>query len=394
MYEQKRVVYMKIMVYERAGGKVGIRNAVGVISTVACANHVASLIAKEKNAVEFTHPYGCDQLGEDLTLSFETLARIGSHPNIGGVVVVGLGCEEIDAFALAGRIKESQKPVFALRIQDEGGTLKAAKKGRELVRRINEELNTQKRREADLSELIVGLECGGSDYTSGIASNPALGEACDMLVNAGARAVFGETTELMGTEHILRKKCADEKTADFIDARVAAIEKVATDLKVDLRGTQPSPGNIEGGLTTIEEKSLGGVCKIGSTPIRDGIPFGRPITARGVTFMDTPGNDLACTLGLMSGGAHLVVFTTGRGTPMGFAGLPVIKVTANELMAEKMADNTDIDLSPILRDEMTIKEGGALILKCIAATASGKKTKSEKLGHREFSLYRISPILT
>ena len=248
--------------------------------------------------------------------------------------------------------------------------------------------------ETDLSHLTIGLECGGSDFTSGIASNPVLGVFTGKLCAAGGKAVFGETAELMGAEEILKNHAADERIYQFIEGRIKAVEQVALDMHVDLRGTQPSPGNIEGGLSTIEEKSLGGVMKIGAERIVDAISFGEKATKPGVTYVDTPGNDLACSLGLACAGAQIIIFTTGRGTPMGFASSPVYKVTANRRIASIMEENFDLDLSGIVDGDMTIPEGGEKLWQDILAAAEGRETRAEQLGHREFSLYRVSPILT
>lgn len=386
---------MELNLFARENGTFGVRNRIAVLSTVGCANHVAELIAQGSSLADaYTHAYGCDQLGGDLTLSFDMLARMGMHPNAGAVVVVGLGCEEIDAQELAERIAQTGKPVLPLIIQQEGGTTKTAEKGQAFCREMEQKLLMQKRVPAPFSALTIALECGGSDYTSGIAANPAMGAAAGEFIRQGARVVFGETTELMGAEDILDGLCQTPDIAAFIRQKIAAVEQVALDWKVDLRGSQPSPGNIRGGLSTIEEKSLGGVCKIGRERIVDALDFGQPVTKPGVTFMDTPGNDLACSLGLCGGGAQLVIFSTGRGTPMGFAAAPMIKVTANPVIAERMAENIDVDLSDILTGRRSVEQGGELLMDWVCRVAQGQEVAAEKLGHREFALYRISPILT
>ena len=386
---------MQLNLFERENGAFGVRNRIAVISTVGCANHVADLIAQGSPLADaYTHAYGCDQLGGDLTLSFRMLARMGQHPNVGAAVVVGLGCEEIDAVELADQIAKTGKPVLPLIIQQEGGTTKTAEKGRAFCRKMEQALLAQKRVSAPFSALTIALECGGSDYTSGIAANPAMGAAASRFVREGARVVFGETTELMGAEDILDGLCQTPDIAAFIRRKIAAVEQVALDWKVDLRGSQPSPGNIRGGLSTIEEKSLGGVCKIGREPIVDGLDFGQEVVKPGVSFMDTPGNDLACTLGLCGGGAQIVLFSTGRGTPMGFAAAPMIKITANAALAQKMAENIDVDLSGILTGAYSVEQGGDQLFDRLCRVAQGEEVAAEKLGHREFALYRISPILT
>ena len=386
---------MNLKMYARANGTYGVRNRIAVIPTVACANHVAEQIAAAvETADAYCHPYGCDQLGKDLDLSFNCLKLMGTHPNNGAVLVLGLGCEEILPHELYEAVKAEQPMTELLVMQEYGGSTRSIERGIEICRRFEQELARQERVDADLSNLTIGLECGGSDYSSGLASNPSLGEFTAHLCAEGGKAVFGETTELMGAEEILRNHAASQDVFDFIDSRIKAVEQVALDMHVDLRGTQPSPGNIEGGLSTIEEKSLGGVMKIGREKIVDAIPFGAKATRPGVTFVDTPGNDLACSLGLACAGAQIIIFTTGRGTPMGFASSPVYKVTANAFIAGIMAENFDLDLSDIIEGDMTIRQGGEKLWEDILRVAEGKETAAERLGHREFSLYRVSPILT
>lgn len=384
-----------IKLYPRENGTGGVRNRIAVISTVACANHVAEQIAAQiPEADAYTHPYGCDQLGADLTLSFDCLVKMGTHPNVGAALVVGLGCEEIKAESLYNEIAKQQPLCDWLTIQEEGGTSKSIAQGVELLHRFQKELSQMQREEFPLSALTVGLECGGSDFTSGIAANPAMGKMAEKLCQAGCKVIFGETAELMGAEEILRKLCVRPEHYEWICQRIHRVEQAAFDMKVDLRGTQPSPGNIDGGLTTIEEKSLGGVCKIGSLPIRDVLNFAETARTPGVSFMDTPGNDLACSLGLAAGGAQVILFPTGRGSPMGFAAAPVIKLTGNALVADQMGENIDVDLSGIVQRTMSLEEGGERLLEKLLAVVNGEETAAERLGHREFSLYRISPILT
>lgn len=384
-----------LMLYKRADGRYGVRNRIAIIPSVACVNHIAEKIASEIPIADaYTHPYGCDQLGGDLDLSFRCLAAMGTHPNVGAVLVIGLGCEEILPHELYEEIHSVNPLSDVLVMQEVGGTTEMIRRGCAVCHSFEQKLQEQKRVAADSSALIIGLECGGSDFTSGIASNPAVGNFTERICRRGGKAVFGETTELMGSENILKTHIERDEVYRFITEKINRIEKTASDLHVDLRGTQPSPGNIEGGLCTIEEKSLGGVMKIGREKIQDGIPFGSRAVASGVTFVDTPGNDLACSLGLAAAGAQIIIFTTGRGTPMGFSAAPVIKVTANEWISNLMAENFDLDLSDIVSGTMSVSDGGRLLFDRVMRTASGEETASERLGHREFSLYRISPILT
>ncbi|MBR6851771.1 MAG: UxaA family hydrolase, partial [Lachnospiraceae bacterium] len=257
-----------VKLFARPNGTYGVRNRIAVIPSVACANHVVEKIAAAVDIADaYTHPYGCDQLGYDLELSFRCLQIMGTHPNVGAVLVIGLGCEEILPHDLYEAIKAEQPLTELLVMQEYGGSTRTIERGIEICRGFAEQLARQERVETELSHLTIGLECGGSDFTSGIASNPVLGAFTGKLCAAGGKAVFGETTELMGAEEILRRHASTEEVFRFIDERIKAVEQVALDMHVDLRGTQPSPGNIEGGLSTIEEKSLGGVMKIGAEPI-------------------------------------------------------------------------------------------------------------------------------
>ncbi len=386
---------MKIKMYQRENGSYGVRNRIAVIPAVACVNHVAELIAAAVDIADaYTHPYGCDQLGYDKELSCKCLVKMGIHPNNGAVLVVGLGCEEILPRDLYEAIKTQQVNAELLIMQEIGGTEKCVEIGREICKELAAKLAGQQKVETDIAHLTVGVECGGSDFTSGIASNPAVGLFTEKLAALGGKVVFGETTELMGAEDIIKDHCASEEIYNFIIGKIKKVENIAIDMKVDLRGTQPSPGNIAGGLSTIEEKSLGGVCKIGKSPIIAGLEFGDTATKSGVSFVDTPGNDMACSLGLSAAGAQIVIFTTGRGTPMGFAAVPVIKVTANAKIFQLMRENFDIDLSDIVEGDASITAGGEIIFDKVLSVAEGELTAAEKLGHREFSLYRVSPILT
>jgi len=385
----------RIKVYGRKNGMIGIRNHLAVISTVFCANHVAeSIVRQVPEAVAITHHFGCGQLGKDAEQTLRVLTNMGKHPNVGAVLVVGLGCEQIGAHDLAVEIASTQKPVKTSVIQDEGGTSATIEKGvtccRQLIKGMQEDVD---RISASCSELVVGLECGGSDFTSGIASNPAVGIVADLFTDVGARVIFGETAEALGAEHILAERAVNKKVKAFIFNKVAATEKLAEDMHVDMRGSQPSPGNIAGGLSTIAEKSLGAICKSGNRPIVDVLEYAEPAGKAGLSFMDCPGQDLASICGIVAGGAHAVLFTTGRGTPLGFAIAPVVKISANSEAVKKMAENIDIDLSGILTGDMNLDDAGRIIAAKVLEVAGGKLSKAEKLGHREFGFHSIGPTL-
>ena len=382
----------KLKGYRRENGRFGIRNHLLVIPASVCASETASRIAAlVPGAVAIPHQHGCCHVGADYRQTVRTLVGFGVNPNVGAVLVVGLGCEGIQASVLADGIRESGKPVETLIIQECGGTLKTIAKGAEVCARLSRILAVQTREEFDLSELVLGLECGGSDPTSGIAANPAVGKASNRLIDAGGSTILSETTELIGAEHLLAARCATEELADRLLFMVKRIEDKSILYGVDLRGTQPTPGNIAGGLTTIEEKSLGCIYKAGDKPVIGVLEYAEPVDpeVHGLYFMDTPGQDIDSITGMAAGGAQIVVFTTGRGTPTGCPVAPVIKVTGNTETYRTMSDNIDINAGKIITEGASLDDAGNEIFDAILRVADGELTKAESLGHREFGIYRI-----
>ncbi|WP_099361632.1 UxaA family hydrolase [Fredinandcohnia onubensis] len=378
--------------YRRKNGGIGIRNHLLIIPTVVCANHVSNRIQQSvPESVAIPHQHGCSQIGEDKERTHKILAGMGKNPNVGAVLLVSLGCEVIDASELQKEIiQETGKPVEWIDIQDAGGSIKAIQTGSEILRRLHKEIESIPNEEVPLSELIVGVKCGGSDSTSGLCSNPALGKASDLLTAQGGTIVMGETTEIIGAEHIVAETAINEEVAKKVYRAVEKFEKEVERIGADMRGGNPSPGNIDGGLSTIEEKSLGCISKAGTSPLKDVIPFADPIPGKGYYFMDSPGNDIECVSGMAAAGAHMVCFTTGRGTPTGNPIIPVIKITGNEITAKRMEDNIDVDTSPVMKGNETLEESGRRILESIVNVANGELTKAEILGHQEFSISRIS----
>lgn len=380
--------------YRRPNGDVGIRNHLLIIPTVICANQVCTRIAQiVPETVAIPHQHGCSQIGADKQRTFDVLAGTGKNPNVGGVIIVSLGCEVIDPQALAKAIKVTGKPVEVIDIQEVGGSVKAIQLGTELARRMREELDRIEKTDIPFAELKIGVKCGGSDATSGLASNPALGAAADSLIREGGTVVIGETTEIIGAEHVLAGRCRTPDISQRLYQIVDRFEKEVERMGADMRGGNPSPGNIAGGLSTIEEKSLGCISKCGTAPIEGVIEYAEAIPSGGLYFMDSPGNDIECVSGMAAGGVHLVCFTTGRGTPTGSAVVPVIKITGNKQMYERMTDNMDVDVSDMLSGTMTLEEAGERIWQEIREVSHGKLTKAEILGHQEFSINRIGPSL-
>ncbi|WP_419955518.1 UxaA family hydrolase [Neobacillus niacini] len=377
--------------YRRANGKMGIRNHLLIIPTVVCANHVANRIQQSvPDSVAIPHQHGCSQIGEDKERTFNILAGTGKNPNVGAVLLVSLGCEVINARELQEEIRKTGKQVEWIDIQDTGGTVKAIQQGIEIAKQLSAEIQKIPQVDVPLSELILGVKCGGSDATSGLCSNPALGKTSDALLSQGGTIVMGETTEIIGAEHIVAQSAINEEVANKLYACVDQFEKEVERIGADMRGGNPSPGNIEGGLSTIEEKSLGCISKAGSAPLKDVLSFAEEIPGNGYYFMDSPGNDIECVSGMAAAGVHMVCFTTGRGTPTGNPIIPVIKITGNEHTAVKMNDNIDIDTSAVMKGKETIEEAGDRILETVIKAAQGELVKAEILGHQEFSISRIS----
>lgn len=387
---------MKFMGYRRSDGSVGIRNHVLVMPTVVCANQVARGIARNVNSTVWVeHQHGCSQLAPDAAQTARVFVGHGTNPNVYGVVVVGLGCETVRAQDIAAEIKRQcpYKPVHCVIIQDAGGSYKAILEGAVAAHKMVEEASLLAREPIDVSELILGTECGASDACSGLSGNPALGAASDMLIDLGGASILAETTELIGAEHILARRAINKDIADRCYATIRAFENSANSVGVDMRGGNPTPGNIEGGLSSIEEKSLGCVYKGGTKPLVDVIGYAEKITKKGLIFMDTPGNDIEQLTGMAAGGCHICVFTTGRGTPTGSAIVPTIKVATNTVMYNRMKDNMDLNAGTIVDGEETIQKVGQRILDEMIRVASGKKTKAEILGHNDFGIQRIAPTM-
>ncbi|WP_100407713.1 UxaA family hydrolase [Bacillus solitudinis] len=376
--------------YRRPDGKVGIRNHLLLLPTVVCANQVVNRIQQQTpGSVAIPHQHGCSQVGNDKEQTHKVLVGMGKNPNVGAVLVVSLGCEVMNAEQIRDEIAETGKPVVWIDIQDEGGSVNTIKKGIEVADELYQQISSLPVEDIPLSEIAVGVKCGGSDTTSGLCSNPALGKTSDLIIKNGGSIIMGETTEIIGAEHILAKKAVNKQVSQKLYSAIERFEKEIKRMGVDMRGGNPSPGNIEGGLSSIEEKSLGCISKAGTAPLQGVFEYADPVPGKGFYFMDSPGNDIECVSGMAAAGVQVVCFTTGRGTPTGNPIVPVIKISGNELAAKKMADNIDIDTSPVLQGEETLEQAGERIFKEIVNVASGEETKAEILGHQEFSISRI-----
>jgi len=381
------------MGYRRADGAVGVRNLVAIIPTCGCALRAAQLIAAQvEGAVLLDYNGGCGETEADIAVATRLLAQYGRHPNVIGSVVVSLGCETLDAHDLSARIATGVAPTELLVIQQLGGTRKTVARGVEIARRMAAAARELQREPCPLSGLTVALECGGSDATSGMASNPAMGAFSDLMVAAGARVILAETSELLGAEHVLTSRAATPEIARELLAVIDACERFLKATGEDFINKQPSPGNIRGGITTVEEKALGDVLKGGATPIVDVLKDGQPPTLPGLSFMDTPGNDLSSVTGLVAAGSQLVVFTTGRGNPMGNAIAPVIKVTGNAHTYQRMQEDMDLDASPIISGAETVAQVGQRMFDLALRVIAGETTAAEEMQQHQFMMLRQGPV--
>ena len=379
--------------YQRADGPAGVRNYVAVVPTSVAASAVADAIADRgvENVRSTPHQMGIDPPDAARTQIERTLSGIGRNPNVGAALVVSLGPETVDADAIADEIADSGRDVETLSISDAGGTAATVDAGVDLARDLWEGIADARREERDASELVFGVECGGSDATSGIAANPAVGVACDRLVHDGGTACFSETPEFIGAEHLLADRCVDDEVRERLLNRVDRRESTAQLMGVDLRGAQPSPGNQEGGLTTIEEKSLGAISKGGTTPVRGIVDYAESLpVGSGLVLMDTPGYDVESVVGKVAGGAQIVAFTTGRGSTTGNPLAPVIKVTGNPKTADRLTSNMDVDASTIIDGE-SIDAVGGRIYETLLDVASGTRTAAEQRRLEEFAINELQP---
>jgi altronate dehydratase large subunit len=383
---------MNFLGYKRPDGKVGVRNHIVILPSVVCSSEVCNAIARNvKGTISIPHSHGCAQLPFDTEQTSRTLIGIGKNPNVAAVLVIGLGCEVVDSSMIASKITESGKPAKHLIIQEVGGSPKTIKQGVKIAKEMVSYASRFKREKVNLDSLILGVECGGSDACSGLSGNPALGITSDMLIREDGTVILSETTESIGAEHILAKRAINKKVRKRILEIVKRTEKRALNLGLDIGKANPAPGNYEGGITTLEEKSLGCVMKGGSSKIMEVLEYAEAPSQKGLVLMDTPGHDAESVTGLLAGGTQIIAFTTGRGSPMGSPIAPVIKIATNSYLYSNMKDNMDINAGEIITRNKSVQEMGEKIFREVIRVANGKLTKSEILGHREFAINRIGP---
>ena len=382
---------MEFYGYRRKEGRPGIRNHILILPTCACGSESCRIVASQvRGAVNIVFNTGCSDVAANTEMSQKVLTGFALNPNVYGVVIIGLGCETVPHAKLREKIQaRCSKPVVSFGIQEEGGTLKTIEKAVRAAREMAAEAGLQQKEKFPISELLLGIECGGSDATSGIASNPAVGNLSDRLVDLGASAMMSESIEWIGGEHVLARRGATPEIHDQIIRVCEDYEKHLLAAGQDCRAGQPTPGNKAGGLSTIDEKSLGCIRKGGTRPIVEVLEQAQPPTKCGAIVMDTAGYDISSVTSMAAAGCQVIIFTTGRGTPTGNAIVPVLKVTANEHTYSWMEDNMDVDLSGIIRGEQTIEESGGMLLAKLHEIANGKLTKAEAYGFSDIAVDHV-----
>lgn len=373
------------MGYVRENGDVGIRNEIWIVNTVGCVNKISKRLAELTGAYSFEHPFGCSQLGGDHKTTQLILKGLVNHPNAAGVLVLGLGCENNNIDEFKGILGEyNHQRVKFLNCQDCEDEIAD---GVKLIDELKAYADTFKRAEVSVSELKLGLKCGGSDGFSGITANPLVGRVSDKLILYGGSCVLTEVPEMFGAEHLLMKRCKNEEVFD------KTVDLINNFKDYFMRHNQvvyenPSPGNKAGGITTLEEKSLGCIQKGGMSAVTDVLDYGDTLKENGLSLLNGPGNDIVAITNLTAAGVHIILFTTGRGTPLG-APVPIVKISTNSKLADKKQNWIDFDASPILDGQELTDE----LIDYILSVASGEETKNEKNNYREISIFKDGVVL-
>lgn len=389
--------------YPREDGRAGTRNFIAIVAASNCAAHTAELIAEsyrgEKlpanvdGVVAFPHGEGCaHSIGPDTEQLQRTLAGVLNHPNVSAAVILGLGCETNQISHYLGSAATASERLAGLTVQESGGTRATVEAARREIARMIDRAAAEKRVETTASKIVLGLNCGGSDSFSGITANPALGVCSDLLSEIGGTAVLAETTEIFGAEHLLVKRARNRAVAEKLLGFVRGYKQYLNRFGGSF-DDNPSPGNKEGGLSNILEKSLGAIAKAGTSSLNDVVDYAERVQAPGFVFMNTPGYDPVSLTGLAAGGVNLIAFTTGRGSAIGFPTIPVLKIASNSATYRRMRDNMDVNAGRIADGETTPKAVGREIFELLLRVASGERTASERLGHKEFVPWRIGPVL-
>jgi altronate dehydratase large subunit len=385
---------MRFRGYRRNNGSVGVRNLVAVITTTGCINEIPKLISRGiPGAIPLGHNLSCSHLGDDLKRSTWILTNLVGNPNIFGAVLVGMGCEQMSPEKIYQDIQELDKPVELLMLKEVEDWDELVRRGRDAVHRISEVASKQQREEAELGEMSLAIKCGGSDTTSGVVSNPVAGFVADRIISEGGTVVFTETPEILGAEHVLAKRAINKAVAERVLAAARNTERRVMEMGVDLRGSEPTPANIAGGLTTIEEKSLGAIIKAGSTALQGVLDYGERPSGRGLFFMDGPARTAELLVGIAAAGCQVMVFSMGGGlpsllpmlpaAPARFPLMPVIKMSGNPDGHEKRKDLIDIYVGNVIDAGETIEQAGDRLLREVVSVASGQKQTIYERGSYE-----------
>lgn len=381
--------------YVRKDGQIGARNYVAVVPTVVCVTEVVQgIVSQTNNTRGYFHHQGCCQLPPDLKRVTDTLIGLCNNPNVGAVLLVSLGCEGTDVDRLYAEVAKSGKPIRRINVQEIGGTSNAIRDGINAAQELELFISDCKREPVDASKIIMGIKCGSSDTTSGVASNMVIGYVADKIIDLGGTVVFGETTEFIGAEHILKRRAINQQVADDIQRIVDEMEKRAMSLGVNMREGQPTPGNIKGGLSTIEEKSLGAINKSGSKPIQGVLEYWETPPGPGLWIKDTPGREPEILTGMAAGGVQFIAFSTGRGAPQGFPTVPIIKICGNPLTYDLLNKDMDINAGKIILGEKSIEEVGEETFDYILRLLSGKVTKAEAINYTTtMDIFCLGPVI-
>jgi altronate dehydratase large subunit len=372
----------------RADGRVGVRNHVIVMSAVSCCNAVVEQIGRAVPDVKtITHTEGCGRGPRDVAIALRTLANTAAHPNVAGVILIGLGCEVIKAELIASRVGDG-RPVEWLGIQQSGGTPKTVARGIEAATRLLADAAKLERGEFGFEHLTLAMECGGSDAFSGLTANSSVGVVADWLVKEGGRVILSEVTEFLGTESILSERCANDEVRDRLLGLLEQQDAIVKRELGPLAHTVIAPGNQKGGLSSIQEKSLGSIRKGGTSPIQEVLDYAECPSKPGLSVMDTPGSDIFSITGMIAGGAQIVLFTTGRGSPAGSPISPVVKVASNTQLFRGMPDDMDFNAGRIV-EGMSLQDCGSELVEYVKAVASGNPTAPENTGTEIFAIHTV-----
>lgn len=376
--------------YRRPNGSIGVRNHIIVFNTIGelagMTNKMAKLVP---GVIPVVHQGGQSQYPEDREQTLRTIAGTAGHPNVSAALFLGMGPND-PVEEIVKSLKEDGHYVNYISFNKYKSIAECLKEGKDWLEQAKERSRTQKREKADISELIIGLECGGSDAWSGITANPAIGVCSDAIVEDGGTSILAETTEAVGAEHILANRAVTPEVGNQFLEIVKRYEKRARAVGEDIKAANPSPGNKAGGLTTLEEKSLGCIKKGGNSTLMEVIDYAHPPTKKGFVFMDTPGYDVESVTGLVAGGAQTVLFSTGKGSPTGSPIAPVIKVGTNPKLYENMPEHIDVNAGKIIDQNYTLEDIGDEIYSKVLDVANGEITASEKYNNQEFSIWRLA----